>query len=76
MALCLVFDAPDDWSLLIAWGIQNLKGKSFRASICNMAWWATVYHLWLQRNSKVYGGVIKTEEQIVQDIHRDVKCQG
>jgi hypothetical protein len=34
MALCLVSDAPDDWSLLIAWGIQNLKGKSFRASIC------------------------------------------
>ncbi len=40
-----------------------------------MAWWATVYHLWLQRNSRVFGGVIKTEEQIVQDIRRDVKAR-
>jgi hypothetical protein len=40
-----------------------------------VAWWATVYHLWLQRNSRIHGGVIKTEEQIVRDIQKDVKAR-
>jgi hypothetical protein len=75
MALCLVSNAPTDWNLLIDWGILHLKGKSFRASLCKVAWWATVYHLWLQRNSRIHGGVIKTEEQIVRDIQKDVKAR-
>ena len=45
MALCLVSNTPDDWHSILRWGIVNLKGKSFRASICKVAWWATVYHV-------------------------------
>jgi hypothetical protein len=75
MALCLVSDAPADWNLLIDWGILHLIGKSFQASLCKVAWWATVYHLRLQRNSRIHGGVIKTEEQIVRDIQKDVKAR-
>ena len=48
-------------------------GKSFRASICKVAWWAMVYHVWLQRNNRIFYGEIKTEEEIVKAIIRDVK---
>ena len=75
MALCLVFDAIDDWNMLVAWGTQHLQGKLFRTSLSKLAWWAMVYHLWLQRNARVHGGKIKTEEQIMQDICRDVKAR-
>jgi hypothetical protein len=51
----------------------NLKGKTFRASICKVAWWATVYHVWLQRNNRIFDAEIKTEEQIVKAIRMDVK---
>lgn len=52
IALNLVFNIPDDWSLILTWGIQNLKGRNFRASLCKVAWWATVYHIWIQRDVK------------------------
>jgi hypothetical protein len=45
MALCLVSNTPDDWHSIFRWGIVNLKGKSFRASMCKVAWWAIVYHV-------------------------------
>jgi hypothetical protein len=69
MALCLVPNIPFNWSLLLSWGMHNLKGKSFRASLCKVAWWATIYHIWIQ----IHGGVINSEDQIIKDIHRDVK---
>ncbi len=52
---------------------MNLKGKTFRASICKVAWWATVYHVWVQRNNRIFDAEIKTEEQIVKAIRMDVK---
>ena len=52
---------------------MNLKGNTFRASICKVAWSATVYHVWLQRNNRIFDGEIKTEEQIVKAIKMDVK---
>lgn len=51
---------PDDWNLILSWGIKNLQGRSFRASICKVAWWATVYHttiyIWIQRNDRIHAG--------------------
>lgn len=40
-----------------------------------MAWWATVYHLWIQRNCRIQGGEVKTEEKILKSITRDVKAK-
>jgi hypothetical protein len=75
MALCLVPNVPDDWELLISWAIKNLKGRSFRASICKVAWWAMVYHIWIERNSRIYDDNVRTEEHLIKDIRRDVKAR-
>ena len=32
-----------------------------------------VYHVWLQRNKRIFYGEIKTEEQILKAIKMDVK---
>jgi hypothetical protein len=71
MALCLVSNTPDDWHSILRYGILNLKGKSFRASICKVA----VYHVWIQRNNRNFDEEIKTKEQIVKAIRRDVKAR-
>jgi hypothetical protein len=39
-----------------------------------VAWWAKVYHVWLQKNNRIFYGEIRTEEQIVEAIRRDVKA--
>jgi hypothetical protein len=61
MALCLVPNVPNDWELLIIWGIKNLKGRSFRASLCKVACWATVYHIWIERNSRINDGKVRRD---------------
>ena len=75
MALCLVSSVPKDWDLLLEWDIKNLKGRSFRVTLCKIAWWATVYHLWLQRNARLHAGEVKSDEQIIKAIRRDVKAK-
>ena len=59
MALCLVPTPLDERNLLFELGIQNLKGKSFVVTLCKTAWWATVYHLWLQINTRLHAGEMK-----------------
>ena len=34
-----------------------------------------MYNIWIQRNNRVHNGVIKTEEQLVRDICKDVKAR-
>jgi hypothetical protein len=75
MVLCLVSSVPEDWDLLLEWDIKNLKGRSFRVTLCKITWWATVYHLWLQRNARLHAGEVKFEEQIIKAIRRDVKAK-
>ncbi len=60
MGLCLVTDVPTNWDDPVSWGIRILRGRSFGASLCKLAWWASVYHLWPQKNYRIYAGEIKT----------------
>ena len=73
MGLCLASSVPDNWDLLLKWDIKNLKGRSFRATLCKIAWWATVYHLWQQRNARLHAGEMKSEENIIKAIRRHYK---
>jgi hypothetical protein len=75
MGLCLASSAPDNWDLLLECGIKNLKGRSFRVTLCKIAWWATLYHLWQQRNARLHAGEMKSEENIIKAIRRDVKAK-
>ena len=55
---------------MIKWGYND---NSLRVLICNLAWWATVYHIWQQRNDVIHSSRIRSDKQIVKDIMRDVK---
>ncbi len=52
-----------------------LKISKVGASICQVAWCAIVYHIWIQRNNRIHAGEVKTEEQIVKAIKREVKAR-
>lgn len=75
MQLRLIPDnIPTNWEELVSWGVRNIKGSS-RVSPCKLAWWSAVYHVWFQRNSKIHIIDIKTEEQLVTCIQRNVKAR-
>lgn len=75
IGLCLVSDIPISWDELLCQGIRNLKGQSFRVSLCKVARWPVVYHIWIQRNSRIHVGVMKIEEQMEKLICREVKAR-
>ena len=75
MRLCLVSNPLFSWEDLIEWSSSNLKGKGMRSNICRLGLWAAVYHIWLQHNAIIHGGHIKTEEQIIKLIRKDVKAR-
>lgn len=73
MNLWLVSDVECTWQILIDWSVNQLKGRSLKFTICKLAWWATVYHLWQQRNANIHSKNVRNEEQIIKDIKKDVK---
>jgi hypothetical protein len=66
---------PTNWDDLLGWGIRNFKGQSFRVSLCKVSRWSVVYHICIQRNSRIHAGIIKIEEQMEKEIGRDVKAR-
>ena len=73
MEFCIMTDIKYSWQELVEWASNHLKGTNCGAVLYKLAWWAAVYHIWQQRNAIIHCRRIKTEEQIVRDIKRDVK---
>ena len=70
MRLCLVSNWLFSWEDLIEWGFSNLKGKGMRSNICRLGLWATVYHIWLQRNAIIHRGHIKVDKNYYNFFHK------
>ena len=56
-------------------GARELKGKGLRVIAYKLAWWATIYHIWLQRNVIVHEDKVWTEERLKGSIIKDVKAR-
>lgn len=63
MNFFLVSDPEFEWDELVAWGLAHLKGKSFKR-VCKLAWWSSLYHIWLQRNAIMHASTVWCEEQV------------
>ena len=55
--------------------ISATKGKSFSAIIKRIAWGATIYHLWRQRNNRVYENIFSPADAIFHLICNDVRLR-
>jgi hypothetical protein len=64
MEKCLVFDPPVGWVDVMGRGLRDWRNKSLKAIVRKLAWSATVYHLWRQRNEIWHGNQPKTEERL------------
>ncbi|XVF48405.1 hypothetical protein PTKIN_Ptkin03bG0187400 [Pterospermum kingtungense] len=43
-----------DWHAKLSWSIQKLKGKAFISGVLRLSWRAFIYHIWLERNFRLY----------------------
>jgi hypothetical protein len=72
MSICLIQNPPVDWEDVVRWLVDDLQGKSLKATACRLSLAAVVYPLWRQRNDLLHGNIPRTEEAIVSQVKRQV----
>ena len=63
-----------NWENEFLWVIRT-KAKSLSYITKRIAWGATIYHLWRQRNSKILENVYSSAEAIFHLIYNDVRLR-
>ena len=74
LRLCGNIRSPGCWENEFLW-ISATKGKSFSAITKRIAWGATIYHLWRQRNSRVFENIFSPADAIFHLICNDVRLR-
>lgn len=58
---------------ILQWGLHDLKGKGLKTTISKVVFAATIYHLWIQRNGRIYDSGILSEECVIIAVGDDMK---
>ncbi|GKU95321.1 hypothetical protein SLEP1_g8694 [Rubroshorea leprosula] len=61
------------WQGLLAWLVKRIRRKSLYCALIKLAWNATMYHVWRERNNRIYRQQFKSVSQIVNDILFDAR---
>jgi hypothetical protein len=77
MQLCGMASPPVCWDDVILEGLacRTRERKAFKAHVCRLAFGATVYPIWSNRNALRHGNKPMSEEQLLQKIKWDVRCR-
>ena len=72
LRLCGNSRMPRSWENEFLW-VCATKGKSFCSITKRIAWGATIYHLWRQRNSRIYENICSPADAIFHLVCNDVR---
>ena len=65
---------PRNWENEFLWVIAT-KGKSFCSITKRIAWGATIYNLWRQRNSRIHEKIFSPADAILHLVCNDVRLR-
>ncbi|KAI8558879.1 hypothetical protein RHMOL_Rhmol04G0130400 [Rhododendron molle] len=54
------------------WAIDHCRGESFKAFLLKLVLAAWVYYIWLEMNSRVYGGIHRGAAQVLTSIEDNI----
>ena len=74
LRLCGNTRAPRNWENEFLWIIAT-KGKPFCSITKRIAWGATIYHLWKQRNSRIHENIFSPADAIFHLICNEVRLR-
>ncbi|GAV88656.1 zf-RVT domain-containing protein [Cephalotus follicularis] len=72
LSLCNVFRPILSWTYEVLWMSTHAKGKEFHHTIRKLAFAATIYHLWIERNRRCFRNHFLPYQEIVQLVRQDV----
>ena len=68
LCLCGLRRTVLDWHYEFKWAIQKVKGKSMISMVLRVGWNAFIYHIWRERNNRIFRNKEETKEQIMEHI--------
>lgn len=75
MQRCLIFKPVQPWEDEIIWAYGKFSGNSLCQRIRKLAWAAMVYHIWVERNAKVFKGLVPSTTKVIKEIIHEVKIR-
>ncbi|GAV68957.1 hypothetical protein CFOL_v3_12460 [Cephalotus follicularis] len=84
LSYCDIFRSPLPWLDEIQWMVEHTRGRELPQKLRKLAFGATIYHIWMERNlrcfrntffppedifGKIQGGVVAKLSTIAQDRH-------
>ena len=56
------------WEGELQWAAKKLKGKAMISTLLRVGWNAFVYHIWRERNCRIFQQKAETNMKILEDI--------
>ncbi|XP_028089909.1 uncharacterized protein LOC114290215 [Camellia sinensis] len=57
-----------DWPDIVTYATKETKGNSLRANILSNAFLCSIYHIWIERNNRVFNKECKPEEVVIKSV--------
>lgn len=77
MLIWMKMDRPViDWKHELKWAEQYCYGKNAKAEIYRMVLIGSIYHIWQERNSRIFKKVESNVEAITRSLVRDIHGRG
>ncbi|XP_028127266.1 uncharacterized protein LOC114323787 [Camellia sinensis] len=61
------------WLELVEFATKSINGKSLKSVIMKLSFLCTFYHIWMERNSRIFSKVFKPEEVVTNSIIQMVR---
>ncbi|XP_028073921.1 uncharacterized protein LOC114276326 [Camellia sinensis] len=61
------------WLEIVDFAIRSTSGNSLKVVILKLSFLCTVYHIWMERNSRIFSKVLKPEEVVTNSIIQMVR---
>ena len=75
LEICGLSREIGSWEDELKWAVRKLKGKALVSILLRLAWKATIYCLWRERNRRVYEQTKETEDQVLNHIKEAVRIK-
>ncbi|GAV77630.1 hypothetical protein CFOL_v3_21101 [Cephalotus follicularis] len=72
LAMCNVLRPISHWMDEVQWMLDHARGDKLPALVRKLAFVASVYHIWLERNRRCFKNQFMPAQEIIDSIKHDV----
>ena len=75
LSLCEQSRQIGNWNEELQWAIKQIKGRKLVSAILRIAWRGCIYHVWRERNRRLYGNATETYQKAFEQIKEAVRIK-